>query len=65
MEKSKERLEIIEKINTFEKEKKFNEDVENDPAVFPIKPNEVDYLNKKLSSKILTKLANFLGTMYF
>ena len=65
MEQLKERLLVAEKIALFEKEGRFNEDVEPDPPAKQIKPNEVDYLNKKLSSKFMTRLANFLGRTYF
>lgn len=65
MEKSKDRIEVLEKIALFEKEGRFNEDVETDAPASPISPNEVDYTNKKLSSKLMTRLANFLGKTYF
>lgn len=65
MEQSKERIEISEKIALFEKEGRFNEDVENDPPSKQILPKDVDYLNKKLSSKFMTVLANWLGKTYF
>ena len=65
MEQSEERLKVAEKIALFEKEGRFNEDVEPDPPSIPIKPDEVDYLNKKLSSKFMTCVANFLGKTYF
>ena len=50
MKKSKERLEVLNRINEFEKEKKFDIDVENDLPAKPLEANEVDYLNKKLTS---------------
>ena len=65
MEKSKERLEILEKIKNYEKCSKFNEDVENDAPAKTIRPKDVDYVNKKLSSKFLTCVANILGTAFF
>lgn len=65
MEKSKERLVVIEKINQFEKDGRFNDDVEDDKPSSSIAPREVDYTNKKLSSKILTGIANFLGKSFF
>lgn len=65
MEKSPERLKVLERIKEYEKEKRFNDDVENDEPAKPILPKDVDYTNKKLSSKLLTKLANTLGKMYF
>ena len=65
MQKSKERLKIIEKIKYYEKCGKFNEDVEDDAPAKPIKPKEIDYTDKKLSSKFLRGIANFLGATFF
>ena len=57
MNKNPERLKILEKIEQYELEGKFILDVEQDPPTIPIKEGEVDYLRKKLSSKIKTKFA--------
>ena len=65
MEKSSDRLIVLEKISQFEKAGNFNEDVEDDKPSRPISPKEVDYTNRKLSSKILTFFANFLGKTFF
>ena len=65
MEKSKERLKILEKIDELERAERWDEDVEDDPETIELLPNEIDYLNKKLSSKIKTIYANFMGTMFF
>lgn len=65
MEKSSERLEVLKRIEEFEREGKWNDDVENDPDTKVLLPNKVDYLNKKISSKIATKIANTMGTNYF
>ena len=65
MEKSKERLKILEKIDELERAEKWDEDVEDDPETIELLPNEIDYLNKKLSSKIKCWIANFLGTRFF
>ena len=65
MEKAKDRLDVINKIESYEKLGKFNDDVEDDAPAKPIKPNDIDYVDKKLSSKFLTKLANFLGVAFF
>lgn len=65
MEKSKERLQILEKINELEKKKMFDVDVEDDPETIELKPNKVDYLNKKLKSKIATFFANIMGKRFF
>ena len=58
---SPDRLEVVKKIELYEKEGRFDEDVENDPPTVPLRPNQVDFLNKKFTSKIKTKVANFVG----
>ena len=65
MEKSEGRLKILEKIKEFEKNQWWDRDVEDDPETIELLPNKVDYLNKKLSSKILTVFANWAGTRFF
>ena len=65
MEKSQERLDIIAKIDEYEREEKWDIDVEDDPETKELLPDEIDYLNKKLSSKIKNKIANFFGTRFF
>lgn len=65
MEKDPKKLEVLSRIAEFEKTGRFNDDVEIDPPTKQILPNEIDYVNEKLSSKLLTALANFFGKMYF
>ena len=65
IDKNKERLDVIERISQYEKAHRFNDDVEVDPPAIEIKPDEVDYVNKKFSSKFLTVIANTLGKMFF
>ena len=59
---SKDRVEAIERMSAFEKEggESFFKDVEIDPPTRPILPDEVDYLRKKLSSKIKTFFASII-----
>ena len=64
-DKHQERLEVLNKITEYEKASRFNDDVETDPPATVINPDDVDYTNKKLSSKFLTSLANTLGKMFF
>ena len=54
--KSKDRLEVLEKIALYEKEGRFGEDVEEDPPTRELQPSEIDYLRKKLKSRIKTRL---------
>lgn len=65
VEKDPARLEVVKKIQELEKQGKFDQDVENDPPAKVLMPDQVDYLNKKLSSKILTKFYNHAVTNFF
>lgn len=65
MEQSSERLAIINKIKEFELAGKWNDNVEDDPETIELLPNKIDYLNKKLSSKIATAFANHMGTKFY
>ena len=51
------RVRILEKIAAYEREGRFDEDVEDDPPGRSIEPDEVDYLGEKLSSRLQCKLA--------
>lgn len=65
MAKSEERLKILTKIDEYERAGKWDVDVEDDPETIELLPNKVDYLNKKLSSKIATYIANKKGQKFF
>lgn len=65
MEESLRTLPESEKIKAFEERGWFDIDIANDPETIPIKVGEVDYLRKKLSSKIKTRFANFVAFNYF
>lgn len=58
VEKAKDRLEVLERIEEYEKKGWFSKDVEDDPPTIPLEPDKVDYLNKKLINKILTYFVN-------
>ena len=64
IEKATDRLEVLEKIEKLEKEGKFDVDVENDPPTIELKPRQVDYLNKKITSKTKTIVANKIGEKF-
>ena len=51
------RVAVVDKIALYEREGRFDEDVEDDPPSRAIEPGEVDYLRKKISSKIKCKSA--------
>ncbi|MBQ2735473.1 MAG: 1-acyl-sn-glycerol-3-phosphate acyltransferase [Clostridia bacterium] len=65
MEKSAHKLELLEKIAEYEKKGLWHLDVEDDPETYPLLPDQVDYLNEKLSSKIKNKIANIFGARFF
>ncbi len=65
MEKSPEKLKLLEKIKELEKKELWHLDVNEDPETYPLMPDQIDYLNEKLSSKIKTWLANKVGTAFF
>lgn len=66
--KAKDRLEVLDKIAVLEREGRFDEDVEEDPPTKELKPEDIDYLRKKISSKIkryftYTVARNFMNNM--
>ncbi len=65
MEKSAHKLELIKKIAEYEKKGLWHIDVEDDPETYPLMPEQVDYLNEKISSKIKNKIANRMGERFF
>lgn len=64
VEKSKERLRILEKIKQLEKEGNFDIDAEEDPPTIPLEPGNVDYLKKKSYSKLKNRVANRVGEKF-
>lgn len=65
MDKSPERLEVLARIDMRERLKQWHEGVENDPEALELFPNKVDYLNKKLTSKIKTVIGNKMATNFY
>ncbi len=55
--RDKGRVEVVNKIAEYERDGRFDEDVEDDPPGRRIEPGEVDYLRKKIKSKIRCKIA--------
>lgn len=64
IEKSKDRLEILKKIEELELEGKFDIDAENDPPTIVLTQDNVDYLNEKTTSKLKTKVANVVAEKF-
>lgn len=65
MEKSAHKLELLKRIAELEKKELWHLDVEDDPETYPLMPDQIDYLNEKLSNKIKSKIANILGSRFF
>lgn len=64
VQKSKDRLEVLKKIDEYEAKGWFSKDVENDPPTIPLTEDKVDYINKKFSSKFWMKVANILARAF-
>ncbi|MCR5349641.1 MAG: 1-acyl-sn-glycerol-3-phosphate acyltransferase [Acholeplasmatales bacterium] len=62
--KSVDRLKVLRKIEEYELEGKFDQDVEQDPPSKELLPDQVDYERKKIRSKIKTKFAYFLARKF-
>lgn len=55
--KSGDRLIVLDRIARLEREGKFDVDVEEDPPTKELMPEDIDYLRRKRSSKLKTKIA--------
>ena len=64
IEKSPDRIRILEKIEEYEKKGWFDRDVEDDPHGKELKITEVDYLNKKIFNRIATKFSNTVARIF-
>ena len=62
---SQDRKEVLQRIEANERAGHFDREVENDPPAPELRPEDVDYLGKKLSSKIKTAIANKMGKKFF
>lgn len=65
MEISSEKQRILSKIEEFEKKGYFDRDINDDPPTRPLRPGEVDYTCKKLTTKIAKSIANRVGQHHF
>ena len=65
IQKSPDRLEVLERIRQNELDGNFNVDVEADPPTRPLKKGECDFANRKLSSKIASFFANIAARSYY
>lgn len=65
MDISENRKKILSRIEEYEREGKFDIDVEDDPETLPLDPDTVDYTQKKISTRIGSFIANRLGRNHF
>ena len=65
MEKSKEKLEILKKIDEYERKGMWDVDVNEDPPSTELEPHQIDYLRKKISSKVKARIASKMGEIFF
>ncbi len=63
-EKSRDRLEVLTLMKEYEKEGKFDVDLEKDPPTIVLTPGQVDYLRKKYLSRVKTKVAYSVGKQF-
>ena len=64
IEKSQYRVEVLKKIEQLEKERKFDVDAEDDPPTIVLTPENIDYLRKKMTSKLKRVFANEVGERF-
>ena len=64
LEKSQDRLEILEKTDKLEREGNFDIDAENDPETIMLTPDNIDYLKEKRYSKLKNMIANKIGEKF-
>ncbi len=55
--RSKDRVEILHKIEQYEREGRFDEDVEVDPPGRVLLPDDIEYIRKSIADKIKSKIA--------
>jgi len=62
---SEKKLQILKKIREYERLGLWDKDVEDDPATIQLTPDKIDYLGEKFSTRLYTKIANKLATLYY
>ena len=62
---SESRQKILNRIEEYERSGWFDRDVNDDPPTRPLRPGEVDYTCKKLSTRIAKSIANKIGQNHF
>ena len=55
--RAQDRVAILQKIEEYEKQGRFDEDVEDDPPSRVLQPDEIEYVHKSIRQKLKTKVA--------
>ena len=58
------RVEILKKIEAYEREGRFDEDVEEDPPGRTLMPDEIDYIHKTVGQRLKTKIAYHIARKF-
>ena len=64
LKRSQDRVAILQKIEQYEREGRFDEDVEDDPPGRELMPDEIEYVKKTASEKIKTKIAYMIARRF-
>lgn len=62
--RARDRVEINKKIEEYERQGRFDEDVEEDPPSRELMPEEIDYINKTMGQKLKTKFAYMMARKF-
>lgn len=62
--RSQNRVEITKRIEQYEREGKFDLDVEDDPPTRVLMPDEIDYMRSSLSDKLKTAKAHYMAKKF-
>ena len=64
MARAKDRVDVLQKIEEYEREGRFDEDVEDDPPGRVLMPDEIDYLNRSVAERLKTKFAFMIARRF-
>ena len=62
--RAKDRVEVIKKIEEYEREGKFDVDVEQDPPGKTLMPDDIDYIHKSISDRLKTRFAFMIARRF-
>ncbi len=64
LKRAKDRVEVLRKIEEYERAGKFDVDVEQDPPGKVLMPDEIEYIHKSISDKLKTKFAYMIARKF-